>query len=193
MRRFIFLLLSVTLTLPGCISSTSSSSRNNYRLPRESVRKDLGAHSELAMVLRPSKVVQRKLRKRIAGDDGVHPDYAKKFDILIATFDDKYVESILASVIKEYLSAEEALTLANYLAEEKGLAAVTTLNEQLIDFEPTPSGPAPIIAQALGSFAKTEIGEKWVRLSPKVQEDFTKTVKTCSIQETRRIIEKYRK
>jgi hypothetical protein len=191
MRRFIFLFLAITLILPGCISSISS--RKSYRLPRESVRKDLGAHSELAMVLSPAKVVQRKLRKKIAGDDGVHPDYAQKFDALIATFDDKYVENILAAVLKDHFTDAEVLAMSDYLAGEADQKAVNSLNEQLIDFKPTPSGPAPVVVQALGPFAKTAVGEKWVRLSPKVQQDFTRTVKTFSIQETRKIIGKDRK
>lgn len=188
MRRFILFILAITLILPGCISTTSS--KKNYRLPRESVRQHFGAHSELAMVLGPAKVVRRKLRKEIAGDDGVHPAYAKKFDAMIATFDDKYVESILANVLKDHFTDTEVLALSDYLAGEADQNAVNSLNEQLIDFKPTKQGPAPIVAQALGSFAKTAVGKKWVRLSPNVQQDFTRTVKAFSIQETRRIIKK---
>ena len=109
MRRFIFLILATALILPGCASSTSTSSQKNYRLPRESMRKHLGAHSELAMVLGPASVVQRKLRKEIAGEKGVHPEYAQKFDAMIATFDDTVVESILAVVLKDYITDDEAV------------------------------------------------------------------------------------
>lgn len=188
MRRFVLLILAIAFILSGCISSTSTSSKKNYRLPREGMRKHLGAHAELAMVLGPTEIVQRELRQEIAGDDGVHPDYAKKFDAMIAAFDDTFVEGTLSVVLRDYITADEAVAMSDYLDEGEGQQAINTLNEQLIDFAPSKQGPAPIVAQALGSFAKTEVGKKWIRLSPKLQNDFTKTVKAFSIQETRRLI-----
>ena len=188
MRRLIFILLIVVLVSPGCISSVSSPSKKNYRLPRESMRKHFGAHSELAMVLGPAETVQQKLKKEIAGEDGVHPAFAKKFDTMIATFDDKVVEAILANILKNYFTDADMLALSDYLATEKGQNAVHTLNEQLIEFDPPKTGPALIVAKALGPFVQTKAGKKWVKFSPKVQQEFTKTVKVFSIQETRKII-----
>lgn len=188
MRRFVLLLLSISLLLPGCISSVTSPAKKAYRQPREIVRKNLGPHAELAMVLGPASTVQRKLSKEIAGDDGVHPAYRKKFDQMIATFDDKYVESILAEVLKDYLTNDEAIGLSDFLATEKGDADMATLDEQLIDFAPSKQGPAPVVEKVLGPFAKTKTGQKWIRVSPTLQQDFTKAVKTAAIKETRRIV-----
>lgn len=186
MRRLFFLLTAMVFLFSGC--ATTSTSTKSTRLPRETVRQQLGAHAELAMVLSTDEVVRRKLRQDVAGEDGVNPKYARKFNEMIATFDAEYVERILTEVLKDYFTEDEVITLSDHLASGDGQVAVPILADQLIDFKPKKPGPSPVVAKALGGFAKTEVGKKWVTLSSRIQSDFTFKVKKAAAKEGRRVL-----